>query len=150
MEQNQWLAKVPSWLLSASFFLLIALLSISFAREQPFEIWGKRFGFTQQPKFLLSGEVAKSGDQTDWNLLKGTGTRKSIKHVTFDPPFKKPPKIVVGLRLVDYKSGQSKLSAQKFSVYPENITKSGFDMVFQTWCDNQVWALTATWLAYQE
>jgi hypothetical protein len=36
----------------------------------------------------------------------------------------------------------------RFDVFPNNVSRTGFDLVFRSWADTKIWALVANWLAF--
>jgi len=52
--------------------------------------------------------------------------------------------VMVSLSAFDFNNGAN----SRISVWPDNITPSGFDLVFSTWGDTILYVADATWMAY--
>jgi hypothetical protein len=91
----------------------------------------------------LTGTVAGSYSDSDWNLLNGSGNRSTTRHVNFTVPFNQVPQVVINLSLIDTNNGHG----TRVAVSASNITKYGFDAIFGTWADSMTYGLSASWIA---
>ena len=93
---------------------------------------------------MQSGVVAAGKDNAGWRLLDGNGARSYEVAVTFPEAFRFFPTVRVMLTGVDLLDGAN----HRLGVYPTNVTKGGFTLVFHTWSDTRVWSAAATWIAH--
>ncbi|KYR00154.1 discoidin II [Tieghemostelium lacteum] len=78
------------------------------------------------------------------DLNSGSGLRETIRRVTFDKPFTKIPMVSIGCSLVDATGDGQQM---RWNITTKNIQCTGFDMVFSTWCNNQIYDLRAEYTA---
>lgn len=76
----------------------------------------------------------------------GEGARARHKLIVFDEPFRSPPIVHVGISLWDVAQNTN----LRADISAENITESGFDMVFQTWGDSKIARVRMNWIAFGE
>ena len=76
-------------------------------------------------------------------LMSGSGGRSTSTPIKFNHPFKNKPKIYISVSTADIING----SNIRFSVDSKNITKNGFDCVFNTWSDTKVYYIKSSWIA---
>lgn len=76
-------------------------------------------------------------------MWTGHGDRESRHAVTFPEPFKQAPAVMIGLSMwdIDHKH------TSRADVSAENVTRTGFDIVFRTWGDTRVARVRADWTA---
>ncbi|MFD0978797.1 H-type lectin domain-containing protein [Tropicimonas aquimaris] len=79
-------------------------------------------------------------------MWAGTGPREVREVVRFSEPFRQPPVVHAGLAMWDI----DRDSNQRADISAENVSETGFDLVFRTWGDTQVARVRATWLAIGE
>jgi hypothetical protein len=92
-------------------------------------------------QMVLIGEVRFP--QGHRKFFDGTsGDREISEHVTFDPPFTRPPKVIVGLQKIDVGDTISRIA-----VSAQNIQSDGFDVCFKTWLDSKLYDAIASWIA---
>ena len=93
------------------------------------------------------GDVLLFSDFEDGGpMWTGTGPRERRLPVTFDTAFRSAPAVHVTISMWDVDTG----SAVRAELTAENITPTGFDIVFRTWLDSRVARLRASWLAFGE
>jgi len=80
----------------------------------------------------------------EWTLHEGSGNRYAVVNVSFPQPFASPPTVTVNISSFDMEEDVN----ARFTVYAQNVTTSGFQMVYYTWADSAVFGASATWLAY--
>ncbi|KAK5582389.1 hypothetical protein RB653_003972 [Dictyostelium firmibasis] len=86
------------------------------------------------------GEVS-IGDRT---LNSGTGNRNVTRHVSFSHQFATVPMVSIGCKKVDAHTDAGQMRWQGVA---QNITPNGFDLLFTTWGDNNVYDLTFDYVA---
>jgi len=96
-----------------------------------------QLGVAQGAKVLFS-DYADGGP-----MWTGTGPREKRFAVVFDEPFAQPPQVQVALSMWDIDHAQN----QRMDISAEEITETGFDLVFRTWGDSRVARVRASWLA---
>ncbi len=86
----------------------------------------------------LFEEYTEGGD-----MWTGDGTRVRRTHVTFEQPFADAPAVHCSLSLfdIDYSTNM------RSDISVDNITESGFDIVFSTWGNTRIARARANWLA---
>ncbi|GGG80472.1 hypothetical protein GCM10011415_32320 [Salipiger pallidus] len=99
-----------------------------------------RIGIDQGNTEVFS-EFASGGD-----MWTGDGTRERRKAVTFSERYREPPTVQVALSLWDMDQGAN----IRADVQAENVTATGFELVFRTWCDSRVARARMSWLAIGE
>ena len=92
----------------------------------------------EQDTLLLFSDFQDGGEMWD-----GEGPREIRRSVTFGEMFKRPPAVTVGLSMLDIDQGKN----HRVDIKAENITRSGFDIVFKTWGDTRIARVRADWLA---
>ncbi|WP_319824726.1 H-type lectin domain-containing protein [Thalassovita sp.] len=86
----------------------------------------------------LFEEFTDGGD-----MWTGDGTRTRRTHVTFDQPFTAPPAVHCSLSLFDIDQSTN----MRGDISVDNITESGFVIVFSTWGNTRIARARANWLA---
>lgn len=79
-------------------------------------------------------------------MWTGEGQREVRRTIRFGEPFRTRPVVHVGLALWD----MDHASNQRADLQAQEVTATGFDLVFRTWGDTRVARLHATWLAIGE
>ena len=79
-------------------------------------------------------------------MWTGTGPRERRRAVTFSEAFRSEPLVHTSVSLWDIDT-QSAIRAE---VIAENITLTGFDIVFRTWLDTRVARVRVAWMATGE
>lgn len=79
-------------------------------------------------------------------MWTGTGPRESRHPVTFSEPYRRPPAVHVALSMFD----MDEKTNQRADIAAENVTATGFELVFRTWQDTRVARVRAGWLAIGE
>lgn len=83
---------------------------------------------------------------TDGEMWTGTGTRERRQRVMFAEPFKSVPVVQVGLALWDM-DAETNVRAD---IDAEDVTESGFNIVFRTWGDSRIARVRMSWTAFGE
>lgn len=83
---------------------------------------------------------------TGGDMWTGSGPRERRRAVTFSEPFRAPPAVQVAATLWDMDTQ----SAVRAELVAENVTETGFDVVFRTWLDTHVARMRAGWTAIGE
>lgn len=83
---------------------------------------------------------------TGGDMWTGSGARERRAVVTFSEPFRTPPAVHVSLALWDMDSGAN----VRADIGAENITETGFELVFRTWSDTRVARVRMSWMAIGE
>lgn len=80
------------------------------------------------------------------SMWTGEGARERRKAVKFKDSYRQPPVVHVSISLWDMGTD----AAIRAELVAENITTTGFDVVFRTWGDSRVARLRAAWIAVGE
>ncbi len=99
--------------------------------------FGGKLGIAQGSQVLFS-DFATNGA-----MWSGNGPRE-VRHMQrFVEPFAEPPAVSVGISMwdMDHKTNS------RADIVAENITATGFDLVFRTWSDTRVARIRADWMA---
>ena len=100
-------------------------------------------------KFGAGVGVAQGNDvifehfQDGGEMWTGTGNREMRKWVAFNEAFKAPPSVQCSLTLWDVDSTTN----LRADIEAENISETGFDLVFRTWGDSKSARIRASWMA---
>lgn len=88
------------------------------------------------------GDVVLFSDfEDDGPMWRGEGPRQSRAKVLFSQPYSTPPHVQVSISMWDI-SNNTNIRAD---VKAEDITETGFDIVFRTWVDTQVARVRVAW-----
>ena len=99
------------------------------------------------PIWIDHGEMIMFSDfEDDGEMWRGTGARQSRKSVQFATTYKTPPHVQVAMSMWDI----SNKTNNRVDLQAENITTTGFDIVFRTWNDTQVARVRVDWTAFGE
>ena len=79
-------------------------------------------------------------------MWTGHGPREVRRQVVFSATYKELPAVSVGVSMWDL----DQKSNQRSDISAENVTRTGFDMVFRTWGDTRVARIRADWIAIGE
>ncbi|MEM7133256.1 MAG: H-type lectin domain-containing protein [Chloroflexota bacterium] len=93
---------------------------------------------------IESGFIARATSHENWTLHEDIGERKYTASILFEESFSNTPEVVVGLARADLNPSAN----GRIAVSAINVTQNGFDLVFMTWADSQVYSAGATWIAY--
>ncbi|OUS22986.1 hypothetical protein DI396_11525 [Litorivita pollutaquae] len=96
-----------------------------------------RIGMDQGDNILFS-EFEDGGD-----MWTGTGPRERRKKVQFSEAFLEPPMVHCALSMWDMDSATN----ARADTTAENITQTGFEIVFRTWGDTRVARARVRWMA---
>ena len=100
---------------------------------------------SQSPQIAIeSGNVMDSALSPSWNLSSGTELRSHKVQISFQQKFSQKPQVVLGLNHIDVTND----AGNRLQAVAEDITTSGFVLVFYTWADTKVWGAGASWFAY--
>jgi len=100
--------------------------------------------FINQAIGIDQGEEALFSDfENGGAMWTGTGPRERRKQVTFRRAFKEVPMVHVALSLWDMDSATN----ARADIAAEQVTNTGFALVFRTWSDTRVARVRARWLA---
>lgn len=100
--------------------------------------------FLKQAIGVDQGEAVLFSDYEDGGeMWTGNGPRERRHAVTFRDPFTAPPAVHVALSMWDMDSATN----ARADISAENITETGFDVVFKTWGDSRVARARARWMA---
>jgi len=95
------------------------------------------FGIQQGSRILFS-DFADNGE-----MWTGFGPREVREFQRFDEAFLEPPHVMVGLSMWDI----DRRSNSRMDITAEDITQSGFELVFRTWGDSRIARVRADWTA---
>lgn len=88
------------------------------------------------------GDVVLFSDfEDDGEMWTGDGARSNTTKVTFSEPYSDVPNVTVSTSMMDI----SNSGFTRFDVQSENVTPTGFDIVFRTWGDTQVARARVAW-----
>jgi hypothetical protein len=82
-------------------------------------------------------------ENTNWSLKNGTGTRTFRVWVPFPAPFQTPPAVSVSL----YGQDVEGVKNNRLVLAAENVSTTGFTLVYTTWYDTVVNSVWASWIA---
>ena len=94
-----------------------------------------------QGTFELFSDFQEGGE-----MWTGSGPRKVSRAVEFSEAFSTQPMVHVSLSMWDMGND----SNARADIWAENVTETGFDLVFRTWSDTSIARLSASWLAIGE
>ncbi|WP_121065779.1 H-type lectin domain-containing protein [Chachezhania antarctica] len=93
------------------------------------------------------GDVQLFSDfEDDGPMWRGTGARARIVPVRFSARYRHPPVVHVSISLWDIDTK----SSVRADIRAENITETGFDLVFRTWSDTRVARARGAWMSIGE
>ncbi len=92
----------------------------------------------QQGRLILFSDFADGGV-----MWTGSGPRESRQAVVFPEPFKAAPSVMVGISMWD----ADQKTNLRADISAENVTATGFDIVFKTWADSRIARIRADWTA---
>jgi hypothetical protein len=78
------------------------------------------------------------------HMQDGRGERSVTKHINFDVPFKKTPKVMVSITLLDTEQSTN----LRLNVYAEHVNSSGFDLRIATWDNTRLYRTRASWISF--
>jgi hypothetical protein len=79
----------------------------------------------------------------DGVMWTGQGPRESRHIVKFKDPFREAPAVTVGISMWDTDHKHN----ARADISAENVTETGFHLVFRTWGDTRVARIRADWMA---
>ena len=79
-------------------------------------------------------------------MWRGEGARQSRATVAFNGTFVAPPHVQVSISMWDISNNTN----SRVDVQSEDITETGFQIVFRTWNDTQVARIRVSWTAIGE
>lgn len=79
-------------------------------------------------------------------MWTGHGSRERRKPVRFSQAFRGVPTVQVSLSLWDMDQGAN----VRADISADNVTETGFDLVFRTWSDTRVARVRMSWMAIGE
>lgn len=79
-------------------------------------------------------------------MWTGKGPREVRKQISFSTEFRKPPVVTVALGMFD----MDQKTNQRADLLHENVTTTGFEIVFKTWGDTRIARVRADWTAIGE
>ncbi|MBY6090820.1 H-type lectin domain-containing protein [Pseudooceanicola sp. 502str34] len=94
-----------------------------------------------QGEDLIFSDFEEGGD-----MWTGDGPRERRLAITFSENFRTPPVVHCALSLWDVGQGAN----LRADVTAEEITPTGFDLVFRTWGDTKIARARARWMAIGE
>lgn len=90
------------------------------------------------------GDVVLFSDFEQNGLMwTGSGARQARGQIRFAEPFLEPPSVRVGLTMFDMSNG----SNLRADVQAEDVTETGFAIVFRTWSDSKIARVRVGWQA---
>jgi hypothetical protein len=90
------------------------------------------------------GEVILFSDfDSGGPMWTGEGPREARSHVTFSEAFTAPPAVRVGLTMWDISNSAN----ARVDVVAEEVTETGFGILFRTWGDTRVARVRVGWQA---
>lgn len=94
-----------------------------------------------QGETVLFSDFEKGGQ-----MWTGGGERTRRHSIRFTEPFRDEPAVHCALSMWDIDSGTN----ARVEVSAENITPTGFDVVFRTWADTHIARARVRWMAIGE
>ena len=100
--------------------------------------------FRSQRTGVAQGDVEVFSEfDSGGSMWTGTGARERRLSVRFNHPFRAMPAVQVTASLMDMHQD----TAHRSELVAENISETGFDVVFRTWSDSRVARVRAAWMA---
>lgn len=94
---------------------------------------------------ILQGSQMMFADyQTGGPMWTGDGPRESRLAVQFSAAYLAPPAVITAISLLDSDCARN----TRVDLSAENVTASGFDLVFRTWNDSRIARIRADWTAF--
>jgi hypothetical protein len=92
----------------------------------------------QQGSRILFSDFAHDGA-----MWTGSGPREVRQIQSFDEPFLEPPAVTVGISMwdIDHQANA------RVDISADNVTATGFEIVFRTWSDSRIARIRADWMA---
>lgn len=93
---------------------------------------------------IQQGSRVLFSDYADGGVMwTGQGPRESRHVVTFKEPFTEPPSVMASISMwdIDHKHNA------RADITAENVTETGFHLVFRTWADTRAARIRADWIA---
>ena len=94
-------------------------------------------GIEQGTKILFSDFVH------DGAMWTGSGPREVRQKEQFKEAFVAPPVVTVGISMWDMDHNAN----SRVDITAENVSETGFEIVFRTWADTRIARIRADWLA---
>jgi len=88
-------------------------------------------------------DVLFSDFEENGEMWTGEGTREKRISLRFSRAFRAPPTVFAALSMWD----MDKSSNARADLTTENVTETGFDVVFRTWGDTRVARARVRWMA---
>jgi hypothetical protein len=79
----------------------------------------------------------------DGAMWTGEGPREARQGQVFREPFLGPPVVTVGISMWDI----DRKTNSRVDITAENVTATGFEIVFRTWGDTRIARIRADWIA---
>lgn len=93
------------------------------------------------------GSVVMFSDfENDGEMWSGRGSRAKRRHVRFRSAFRSAPVVNIGMSMWD----MDRHTNARADIEAENVSETGFDLVFKTWGDSRVARVRASWMAIGE
>lgn len=93
------------------------------------------------------GDVVLFSDfEDEGEMWRGQGPRQNRAAVSFSQPYRDAPHVQVSVSMIDL----SNASNTRYDVQAENISPTGFDIVFRTWADTRVARARVAWTSFGE
>lgn len=93
------------------------------------------------------GEATLFSDfEHDGDMWTGTGPRESKVAVIFREPYQSSPAVMVNISMWDVSSDAN----TRMDVQAEDITTTGFQVVFRTWGDSRIARVRVAWQSIGE
>ncbi|GAA6193832.1 hypothetical protein DS909_06050 [Phaeobacter gallaeciensis] len=100
--------------------------------------------FKTHPIAIAQGDEQLFSDfENGGEMWTGSGTRERRLAVTFQEPFRSTPAVQAHISLWDVDT----TFAVRAEVTAEQISTTGFDIVFHTWADTRVARVRVAWMA---
>lgn len=93
---------------------------------------------------IEQGDVILFSDfEDDGPMWKGDGPRSARRGIVFSEAFLEPPAVTLHLSMID----MSNDAYIRCDLQPDEVSKTGFDIVFRTWEDTRVARIRVAWQA---
>jgi hypothetical protein len=155
-EFFHWLSGNPTAaiILLVAVSLLVTILAVFFTvalmQGRDVQIWPPKISAETFAIQIGSVDIpAVHATRHELYEFKLPGHRTAVVPVKFVKPFKKTPKVIVGVRKIDLGDYEA-LKVNRLEVKVQDERLDGFDVVFETWEDSKVWNASACWIAVSE
>lgn len=109
------------------------------------DTWGDTKMYTAEADWFYTLPSEQQIQTGKWNVTY-TSRQENQKWIPFNPPYSKPPKIIVWIRFLDMAGGRNLRIVASYS----DVTNAGFLARLDTWSDSVLYSAGLSWIAHPE